>query len=139
MQAYPNMTPLHWTWQWYTHFVTGTTTKADEITRIFGTTTHLDASPRRGDMGHLPVAFGPGLRTTSCPGTGCSCSISNGSSASVSGRADFALPYWDYTSDDPAKRGIASATIPQPVDPLFGVLYRPDRTSLANSGQPIQK
>ena len=38
MQSRPDMTPLHWTWQWYTHFVSGTTTKADEIARIWGTT-----------------------------------------------------------------------------------------------------
>ena len=57
----------------------------------------------------------------------------------VSGRADFALPYWDYTSADPLKRGILPIQFRCPTDPVFGVLYRPDRTSLANSGQPIDK
>ena len=56
----------------------------------------------------------------------------------VSGRADFTLPYWDYTSDDPAKRGVVPLEFRSPADPVFGVLYRPDRTDLANSGQPIQ-
>ena len=38
MQALGPDNPMSWMWQWYTHFVNGTTTKADEITRIFGTT-----------------------------------------------------------------------------------------------------
>ena len=39
MQALGPDNPMGWMWQWYTHFVDGTTTKADELTRIFGTTT----------------------------------------------------------------------------------------------------
>ena len=38
MQALGAATPTSWTWQWYTHFVDGTTTKASEITRLFGGT-----------------------------------------------------------------------------------------------------
>ena len=36
MQARSEASPLGWMWQWYTHFVSGTTTKAAEIDRIFG-------------------------------------------------------------------------------------------------------
>ena len=51
----PESDPLSWLWQWYTHFVNGTTTKANEITRIFGT--DVDAAERAGqrDVEHLPV------------------------------------------------------------------------------------
>jgi hypothetical protein len=57
----------------------------------------------------------------------------------VSGRPEFTLPYWDYTSSDPTKRGILPAQFRMPSDPIFGSLYRAERTSLANSGLPIQK
>jgi len=137
MQAYPNMTPLHWTWQWYTHFVTGTTTKADEINRIFGT---ANTSMRRlaeetwdtcqSHSGQDPNNFLPWHRMFVF--------YFERIVRRVSGRADFTLPYWDYTSDDPAKRGIVPLEFRSPGDPVFGVLYRPDRSDLANSGQPIQ-
>jgi tyrosinase len=35
MQATPEGNPLSWTFQWYTHFVRGSTTKAAEITRLY--------------------------------------------------------------------------------------------------------
>ena len=57
----------------------------------------------------------------------------------VSGRADFTLPYWNYTSPDPTKRGILPPQFRMPTDPLYSTLHRPDRTFLANSGQPIHK
>ena len=55
----------------------------------------------------------------------------------VTGRTDFAMPYWNYTSSDPAYRGVVPLQFRLPDDPVFGVLYRPNRYSLANSGQPI--
>ena len=55
----------------------------------------------------------------------------------VSGVADFTMPYWDYTSTDPAKRGVVPEQFRLPDDPVWGVLYRPNRTTLANTGQPI--
>ena len=57
----------------------------------------------------------------------------------VSGRADFTLPYWNYTSPDPTKRGILPPQFRMPTDPLYSTLHRPDRTLLANRGQPIHK
>ena len=38
----------------------------------------------------------------------------------------------------PAKRGVVPLEFRSPDDPVFGVLYRPDRSELANGGQPIQ-
>src|SRR5690349_11285858 len=38
MLARPETDPTSWLWQWYTHFVSGATTKAAEQARIFGTT-----------------------------------------------------------------------------------------------------
>src|SRR5687768_1145121 len=39
MKALGEQDPRGWQWQWYTHFVSGATTKAAELPRIFGTTT----------------------------------------------------------------------------------------------------
>jgi hypothetical protein len=138
MQGMGPDNPMSWMWQWYTHFVDGATTKANEITRIFG----VPDSPRKS------------LATE----TWNTCQSHSGQNSNyfmpwhrmfvyyferivrqVSGRADFTLPYWDYTSADPAKRGIVPAQFRLPTDPVFGSLYRADRTSLANSGQPIHK
>jgi tyrosinase len=57
----------------------------------------------------------------------------------VSGHPEFAMPYWNYTSADPSLRGVLPVQFRMASDPSFACLYRPDRTTLANSGQPIQK
>lgn len=138
MKALGDANPMSWLWQWYEHFVDGTTTKSTEITRIFGATTSATR--------------------TLANDTWNTCQSHSGQNANhflpwhrlfvyylerivrqVSERPDFTLPYWDYTSSDPAKRGILPAQFRMPTDPLFSSLYRAERTSLANSGLPIQK
>jgi tyrosinase len=134
MQALGPDNPMSWMWQWYTHFVDGATTKADEINRIFGST-----------------------GSTLAQDTWDTCQSHSGQNANnffpwhrlfvyyferivrhVSGQDAFTLPYWDYTSTDPAKRGVVPEPFRMPDDPLFASLYRPERGTLANSGQPIQ-
>jgi hypothetical protein len=136
MQAMGPENPLSWTWQWYTHFVDGTTNKAAELTRIFG-----DApSPQRtfaeevwntcqSHAGQNSSHFLPWHRLY----TYCVERVVR----QVSGHPEFTMPYWDYTSSDPAKRGIVPEQFRLPSDPVFDCLYRPTRTALANSGQPI--
>lgn len=138
MKARPESDPLSWLWQWYTHFVSGATTKQAEITRIFGST----ATPQ-GALANE---------------TWNTCQPHSGQNANyffpwhrmfvyffeqivrqVSGRPDFAMPYWDYTSSDGAKRGVLPPHFRMPGDARFGFLYRADRASLANSGNPIHK
>jgi len=138
MKALGDANPMSWLWQWYEHFVDGTTTKSSELTRIFGTTTSATR--------------------TLANDTWNTCQSHSGQDANhflpwhrlfiyyferiiqqVSGRMDFTLPYWDYASSDVTKRGILPAQFRMPSDPLFGSLYRAERTSLANSGLPIQK
>lgn len=138
MKALPGKRPQGWLWQWYTHFVNGNTTKAAEIDRLLGGSTTT--------LGRLAEE------------TWNTCQSHAGQNANhflpwhrmyvyffeqivreVSGRPDFTLPYWNYTSHDPAKRGIVPVQFRMPSDPLFGTLYRSYRTSLANSGQPIHQ
>ena len=136
MQAMGPDNPMSWMWQWYTHFVDGTTTKSAELQRIFAGA----GSPEN----KLAIE------------TWNTCQSHAGQNSNhflpwhrmfvfyferivrqVSGRPDFTLPYWDYTSADPAKRGIVPEPFRLPNDPVFDSLYRPDRSPLANSGQPI--
>jgi tyrosinase len=134
---YLDSNPLGWMWQWYTHFVPDSTTKADEIQRVFGTST---TARRRlaeetwdtcqSHSGQDPNNFLPWHRMYVY--------YMERIVRRVSGRTDFTMPYWDYTSDDPAKRGVVPVEFRSPGDPVFGSLYRPDRNDLANSGQPIQ-
>jgi hypothetical protein len=128
--------PLSWMWQWYSHFVTGSTSKADELVRIFGegdSTTKALAdtvwNTCQPHSGQNPNHFLPWHRMFVF--------YFERIVRQVSGRADFTLPYWDYTSTDPGKCGILPEQFRLPDDPLFGSLYVPNRSSLANSGQPI--
>ena len=138
MQGLGSSNPTSWLWQWYTHFVDGSTTKSAEISRMFGSN--------------------PSTLKTLATNTWDTCQSHSGQNYNnffpwhrlfvyyferivrhVSGRADFTLPYWNYTSSDPAKRGVLPRQFILPNDPVFGSLYRPERSSLANSGLPIQQ
>lgn len=138
MEALGPENPMGWLWHWYTHFVDSRTTKADEITRIFGDT----PSPLRtlaeemwntcqSHAGQNPNHFLPWHRIyvyyfeRIC--------------REVTGRADFTLPFWDYTSTDPAKCGIVPVEFRSPGDPVFDCLYRAERSELANTGEPLHK
>jgi hypothetical protein len=130
--------PLSWIWQWYTHFVDGATTKAAEITRIFG----VDPTPQstfanevwntcQSHSGQNTNYFLPWHRIFVL--------FFEDIIRTVTGHPDFTMPYWNYTSSDPTKRGIVPLEFRLPDDPVWGSLYRPDRSTLANSGQRIDK
>ena len=134
---YAENSQLGWLWQWYTHFVPDSTTKAAEIERLFGTTSTTRSrlaqetwDTCQSHSGQDPNNFLPWHRMY----------VYNMEQIvrRVMSRPDFTMPYWNYTSDDPAKRGVLPVEFRSPGDPVFGSLYRPDRNDLANSGQPIQ-
>lgn len=128
--------PLSWLWQWYTHFVDGTTTKADEINRIFGTSV-TPLSQLAGEMWNTCQSHAGQNANHFLPWHRMFVFFLEQIVRQVAERPDFTLPYWNYTSHDPAKRGVVPLQFRMPNDPIFGSLYRADRTSLANSGQPI--
>ncbi|MFC0676735.1 tyrosinase family protein [Lysobacter korlensis] len=138
MKALPGKRPQGWLWQWYTHFVNGNTTKADEISRLLGgptTTLGMFAEETwntcQSHAGQNANNFMPWHRMYVY--------FFEEIVREITGRPDFALPYWNYTSHDPAKRGVVPVEFRLPNDPLFGTFYRSFRTSLANSGQPIHQ
>ena len=130
--------PTSWTWQWYTHFVDGTTTKADEITRLFGSTSTTMGSFANATWNTCQSHSGQNSNNF-LPWHRMFLYFMEQIVRQVSGRPDFAMPYWNYTSPDTALRGVLPLQFRSPNDPLYASLYRSSRTSLANSGQPIQK
>ena len=138
MQAMGPDNPMSWMWQWYTHFVDGATTKSSEIVRIFGTGVTPGSSLANETWNTCQSHAGQNSNHF-MPWHRMFVFYFERIVRQVSGRPDFTLPYWEYTSSDPAKRGVVPAPFRLPTDPVFNCLYRADRTTLANSGQPIHK
>lgn len=138
MEAMGPDNPLSWMWQWYTHFVNGTTTKADELTRVFATTDSPYRSLAEETWNTCQSHAGQNSNHF-LPWHRAFLYYFERIVRQVTGVPDFALPYWDYTSSDPAKRGVVPPQFRMPDDPVFGSLYRANRTTLANTGQPIHK
>lgn len=128
--------PLSWLWQWYTHFVDGATTKANEMTRIFGTSV-TPLSTLAGEMWNTCQSHAGQNANHFLPWHRMFVFFLEQIVREVAERPDFTLPYWNYTSFDPTQRGVVPSQFRLPNDAIFGSLYRADRTSLANSGQPI--
>lgn len=138
MQALGPDNPMSWMWQWYTHFVNGTTTKADEITRIFGPTATPQSSLANETWNTCQSHSGQNSNNF-LPWHRLYIYYFERIVRQVCGHPEFTLPYWNYTSSDPAQRGVLPEQFRMPDDPLYGSLYVATRGSLANSGQPIQK
>jgi tyrosinase len=137
MQARGADDPLSWTWTWYTHFVDGLTTKDSEIARVFGGAV-TPASSLAVEMWNTCQAHSGQNANNFLPWHRMYVLFMERIIRQVSGHPEFAMPYWNYTSDDPALRGVVPLQFRLPSDPVYGCLYRPDRKTLANSGQPIQ-
>ena len=138
MQALGPDNPMSWLWQWYTHFVDGTTTKASELTRVFGDADSTQKSLASETWNTCQSHAGQNSNHF-LPWHRMFVFYFERIVRQVSGHPEFTLPYWDYTSSDPAKRAIVPEQFRLPDDPVYGPLYRPNRTSLANSGESIQK
>ncbi len=126
--------PLGWTFQWYTHFVKGSTSKGAELTRIYP-----GPSPQR-DLANL---------------TWNTCQSHSGQPEDyflpwhrmyvfffeqiirkVSGNATFTLPYWNYTKAGPTY-GVIPPEFTRMGDPTFGSLFVAKRNPGVNAGSPI--
>jgi hypothetical protein len=138
MQAMGPDNPLSWMWQWYTHFVDGTTTKTSEITRIFGATV-TPTSSLATEMWNTCQSHSGQNANNFLPWHRMFLFFFENIIRQVSGHPEFAVPYWNYISTDPALRGVVPPQFRLKDDATYQSLYRPNRTLLANSGQPIQK
>jgi tyrosinase len=134
MMALPPSDPRSWTFQWFTHAVPTNTTKAAALTQIFGS----GSSPQKAlatamwntCQGHFGAAgepyFLPWHRMFVC--------YFEEIIRALLKDPKFSLPYWNYSV--PAGYPIPKEFRMQN-DPLWGPLFRPDRKSVVNAGQPI--
>jgi len=137
MQQMTPDNPLSWTWWWYTHFVDGATTKDAELTRLWGADTTAPMRALAAECWNTCQSHAGQNSNHFLPWHRMYTWYMERIVRKVTGRTDFAMPYWNYTSSDPAYRGVVPLQFRLPDDPVFGVLYRANRYSLANSGQPI--
>jgi len=130
--------PKSWQFQWYTHWVKGSTTKAAEITRIFPTPS--DWRDLAGEMWNTCQAHGPGMdENFFLPWHRAFLIYFETIIRSVSGDASFTLPYWDYSTSDTTIRGVIPPEFRKKGDPTFGSLYVDKRNQGVNAGEPIQQ
>jgi tyrosinase len=141
----PEGKPISWLFQWYTHWVRGDRTKAQEITRVYPapspdkdlanemwTTCQAHDGNAQREPFFLPwhrmyvFYFEQIIRA-------------------VSGEQSFTLPYWNYSIADPTKHGIIPKQFRLANDPIFKSLFRANRNSggpqipNVNGGDPIDK
>jgi hypothetical protein len=130
--------PRSWVFQWYTHWVDGKTNKADEIKRIYPH--ESEWSKLAGEMWETCQPHGEGMDADMfLPWHRMFLYYFEEIIREVSGDNSFTLPYWDYASADPARRGVLPAEFAMPEDPVFGALYVANRNKLANDLEPIHK
>ena len=133
---FPEGDPRSWMFQWYIHAVRGDRSKASEIKRAY---------PAAGPAEQLARATWDTCEAHHVSSRGqdyflpwhrmylrCFEEIVR----DVTKRADFTLPYWDYT--DAAHRGLPEE-FRRKDDPAWKSLYRPDRNGFANVGSPIDQ
>ncbi len=125
-------TPQSWTFQWYTHAVSGSTTKLAELNRIYGSQPNPDR-----DLANLVwstcQAHGSGTwEPNFLPWHRALILFFEDTIRRVAGDDAFTLPYWNYTED---------ASIPPefrlPNDSTFAALYQANRNPGINDGLPL--
>lgn len=131
---YPEANPLSWTFQWYTHFVRGSTTKSAELARIYPSPT-----PRRtlanetwntcqSHSGQPEEYFLPWHRMYVY--------FFEQIIRNVSGNPTFTLPYWNSTRSG-SSYGVIPPEFTRLGDPTFGALYMARRNPGVNEGRAI--
>lgn len=131
-----------WLFQWYTHAVKGSASKADEIKRVYGN----GASPHRKLADEMWDTCRPhfgGDIADFLPWHRMYVYFFERIVRKVSGDASFALPYWNYSAADPALHGIMPAAFRLPAS-NSNPLYRENRRNsvnrdAANDGRAIDQ
>ena len=134
--------PTSWVFQWYTHWVKGSTTKSAEISRIYGG----GSSPHKSlaqEMWETCQAHGAGDNEDFfLPWHRMFVYHFESIIRHVSGHSEFTLPYWNYSVSTPAIHGVMPDEFRMSGDPTFKCLYVDKRNKPnpdVNAGQPIDK
>ena len=121
--------PCSWTFQWYTHWTKGSTTKAAELTRIYPQATPDKALAQ--DMWDTCQAHGPGEdENMFLPWHRMFVFYFEDIIRTVLNDAAFTLPYWNYSA-------AATRAMPAPFRASGSPLFRTSRNAGPNGGQGI--
>jgi len=134
MKAMDDGDPLSWTFQWYTHWVRGDSTKAAEVARIYGDGPSYNKSLAeanwdtcRGHGGFQADWFLPWHRMYVL--------FLEDIVREMSDDPAFTLPYWPY--NEPDKRMIPPE-FRMKDDPTFGSLFVEKRNNGINEGESME-
>jgi tyrosinase len=131
--------PKSWIFQWYTHFVKGSTTKSAEISRVFTSNT----GPNRAlaqETWNTCQAHAPGEdENYFLPWHRMFVYFFERIVRNVSGDQSFTLPYWNYSTTDTAKHGVMPSPFRLPNDTTFSSLFRQNRNRGVNQGRAIDR
>jgi tyrosinase len=126
--------PRSWTFQWYSHWVDGDTSKDAEINRIYPNQNDPNRATAQA-MWNTCQAHGENQNEDYfLPWHRCFVLYFEQIIAAVGMRPDFALPYWNYSTSDLATRGVIPPQFTQLNSPLFDAKRNPN----VNQGLPIQ-
>jgi hypothetical protein len=133
-RLFPEGDPRSWTFQWYTHFVKGDTSKSAELARIYPSPSPWKALA--AEMWNTCQAHSGQREDFFLPWHRMFVFFFEQLVRKASGDPNFTLPYWDYT-----KTGPTYAVIPpdftKATDPTYAPLYVDKRNPGVNKGNPI--
>jgi len=130
--------PRSWTFQWYTHWVNGATTKTAELARIYPSPSAWRNLAQ--EMWSTCQAHGPGEdENFFLPWHRMFVYFFESIVRAKCGDNTFTLPYWNYSTSVASARGIMPPEFRSQSDPLFKSLYVANRNPGVNAGQPIQQ
>ena len=134
--------PLSWVFQWYTHWVKGSTSKTAEINRIYGP----NPSPHKSlanDMWDTCQAHGAGENEDFfLPWHRMYVYYFESIIRHVSKHPEFTLPYWNYSTSAPSIHGVMPDEFRKQNDPTYKCLFVDKRNKPnpnVNAGDPIDK
>jgi tyrosinase len=161
MKAAHSSDPTSWVFQWYTHWVQGAQqpyaaalkAKNDAIAQIFPGNQPNPNRDLAGEMwsnceahglgfdpnGEGMAGFPPQVEDYFLPWHRLFVLHFEQIIRAVSGKTEFTLPYWNYSTADRTIRGVIPPEFTKQNDPLFGPLYVENRNPGVNQGESIEK
>jgi len=148
-----------WIFQWYTHWVKGPQqpysaalmSKNDTIAQIYPGDQPNPTRDLAGEMWSNCEAHGSGIVPQGAPGFPPQVEdyflpwhrlfvmYFEQIIRAVSGKNEFALPYWNYSTQDQTVRGVIPPEFTKPNGPVFSSLYVQNRNDGVNQGVSIEQ
>jgi tyrosinase len=128
--------PTSWTFQWYIHAVRNDTTKAAEITRVFGSASSPHRTLATDTWSTCQAHFEPANYAWFLPWHRMFLYYFESIVRDACGDSSFTLPYWNYS--DVNQRSLPEQFRMQ-TDPTYATLYVDKRKPSVNAGDPIDK